>query len=489
LKTIKENNRLRQRLIWKAHHNSILRRCFREADFMQGRTIHSNIVKVIFLALALPVLAYSYEFGPPDAHTGGFGEPTCTECHFGTANSFSGKVTISITGGGSPAANYTTGTTYTIMVTDFDTAQRRWGFELSARTQGGAQAGTLIKGTDGFTQIASAAVTTITNPKIQYMEHTLAGTRNGTRDTGSGVSFTFTWTAPDVSAGPVVFNAAGNCANGDNTQNGDHIYTTLLTLQPQAATGPPAPAVSDNGTVNNASFAVGTNPLAPGTIAAIFGTDLNDGSSNPSSSIVNGKLLTTLGGTSVTFNGVAAPIFSSFGSQLNVQIPFELAGMTSAQVVVTTGGQSSAPKTVPIGAQSPGIFTINNQGTGQGAIQIANTVTFAAPAGSISGALAAPANRGVDFLTIYCTGLGAVSNSPATGAPAGSNPLSSTVATPQLSIGGVPASVTFSGLSPGFVGLYQVNAQVPAGTPTGNAVPVALSIGGVQANSVTIAVQ
>ena len=371
---------------------------------MQISTTRFNFFKAIFLALALPVLAYSYEFDPPDAHTGGFGEPNCTECHFGNVNSFSGKVTISISAGGSPAANYTSGTTYTIVVTDFDTAQRRWGFELSARTQGGAQAGTLIKGSDGFTQIASAAVTTVTNPKIQYMEHTTAGTRLGTRDTGSGVSFTFTWTAPDVSSGPVVFNAAGNCSNGDGTQNGDHIYTTSLTLQPQAS-GPPTPAVSDNGTVNNASFALGTNPLAPGTIAAIFGTNLNDGSSNPSSSFdSSGKLLTTLGGTSVTFNGVAAPIFSSFGSQLNVQIPFELAGSTTASVVVTTGGQSSAPKNVPIGSLSPGIFTINNQGTGQGAIQIANTVTFAAPAGSISGVQAAPAKRGVGLAKHRRTG-------------------------------------------------------------------------------------
>ena len=467
---------------------------------MRARTTLSNIFRIIFLALALPALAYSYEFGPPDAHTGGFGEATCTECHFGTAlNGGGGKVTISITSGGSPVSNYTSGTTYTITVTDFDPTAKRWGFELSARKQQDAtQAGTLIKGTDGFTQIASAAVTTVTNPRIQYMEHTTAGTRclsgagvrcAGVADTGSGISFTFTWTAPDVSAGPVIFNAAGNCANGDGFDTGDHIYTTALTLQPQGS-GPPAPAVGDNGTVNNASFAVGTNPLAPGTIAAIFGTDLNDGSSNPSSSFdSSGKLLTTLGGASVTFNGVAAPVFSSFKGQLNVQIPFELAGSTSAQVVVTTGGQSSAAKTVPIGALSPGIFSISNDGKGQGAIQIANTVTFAAPAGSISGAQAAPAKRGVDFLTIYCTGLGAVSNPPETGKAAGSNPLSSTTVTPQLSIGGVPAGVTFAGLSPGFVGLYQVNAQVPAGVAPGDAVPVVLTIGGVQANTVTIAVQ
>jgi len=57
-----------------------------------------------------------------------------------------------------------------------------------------------------------------------------------------------------------------------------------------------------------------------------------------------------------------------------------------------------------------------------------------------------------------------------------------------LTIGGVPATVSFSGMSPGFVGLYQVNAQVPAAAAIGDAVPVALSIGGVSSNAVTIAV-
>lgn len=248
------------------------------------------------------------------------------------------------------------------------------------------------------------------------------------------------------------------------------------------------PAVFANGTVNNASFATGTNPVAPGTIAAIFGTNLDDGTSNPFSSFgSNGKLLTTLGGASVTFNGISAPIFSSFPGQLNVQIPLELGGAPSASVVVTVGGQASTPQTVPLGPNSPGIFTVPPGGTGQGAIQIANTTIFAAAAGSISGAQTRAANPG-EFLTIYCTGLGDVSTPPQTGMAASGNPLSATVTTPQVTIGGIPATVSFAGLSPGFVGLYQVNAQIPTGAPSGNAITVVLSIGGKQSNTVTIAV-
>jgi uncharacterized protein (TIGR03437 family) len=86
---------------------------------------------------------------------------------------------------------------------------------------------------------------------------------------------------------------------------------------------------------------------------------------------------------------------------------------------VTVAGQSSTPQTVPLGAQSPAIFSTNQTGQGQGAIKVSNSAIYAAPAGSISGS----ASRSVkprEFVTIYCTGLGAVTNPPGTGNPAAS---------------------------------------------------------------------
>ena len=434
-----------------------------------------NLWMAILLAFAVPVVVYSYVSGPPVGHTGGFGEPDCTECHLGTAvNRGPGRVAVTVPG------TYVSGGTYPITVTVFDPNQRRWGFELSVRTQAGMQAGTFLAGADGATRLIIGPAPS----SIVYIEQTLAGSRLGIGDTGCGVSFGFTWTAPETSAGPVIFNAAGIAANGDGMSSGDHIYTTQATSHPAGL----EPFINEGGIVNNASFVPGTTPLAPGAIVAIFGSNLNDGSSNSFSSFgCDDKLLTMLGGASVTFNGIPAPIFSSFQSQLNVQIPFDLAGATAASVQVTAGGLISAPRTVPLGSNSPGIFAINNQGAGQGAIQIENTVIFAAPENSIPGAQARPVNPG-DFLTIYCTGLGDVTNAPATGAAASSDPLSATTAMPQVTIGGIQAAVSFSGLSPGFVGLYQVNAQIPVGTPAGNEVPVVLSISGVQSNTVTIAV-
>ena len=81
------------------------------------------------------------------------------------------------------------------------------------------------------------------------------------------------------------------------------------------------------------------------------------------------------------------------------------------------------------------------------------------------------------------------SNTPASGATANSNPISEILTMPTVSIGETQARVVFAGLAPSFVGLYQVNAQVPALAPSGENVPIAISIGGVDSPVVTIAVE
>jgi uncharacterized protein (TIGR03437 family) len=440
---------------------------------MQEKLLRKNLWIIQLLALLVPILVFSYAEGPPSGVTGGFNEPNCTDCHRGTAvNAGGGSVAISA------PSSYSSGGSYSITVTVFDSVQRRWGFELSARTQDGHQAGTLMTGPDGFTQLLSSI------NSVQYISHSLNGTRNGTRDTGSGVSFTFSWQAPDVSAGPVVFNAAGNAANGDLTNSGDHIYTTSTTVPPQAVSSGPPPSINDLGIVNNASFAAGSTPLAAGTIAAIFGTNLNDGSTELFSSFgSDGKLLTTLGGAQVMINGVPAPLFYSTPTQLGVQIPTELTG-SSVTVQVTVAGQTSNTQTISIDTAAPGIFSLSQNGSGQGAVLIANSDTFAAPSGSVSGGNARPAAPG-EFVTIFCTGLGQVIPALPTGVGAATN---TTVATPTVTIDGMAANVEFSGMAPGFVGLNQVNVQVPAGTRSSSSIPVVLTINGKQSNTVTIAV-
>jgi uncharacterized protein (TIGR03437 family) len=129
---------------------------------------------------------------------------------------------------------------------------------------------------------------------------------------------------------------------------------------------------------------------------------------------------------------------------------------------------------------TPGIFSVDSTGAGQGVVLITSTGQLAAPG--------TPVSRG-QYVTIYCSGLGAVSNPPASGSPAGGNPLSKTVQTTLVFFGQTSVIAEFAGLAPGFVGLYQVNALVPTSVTPGPAVPLSLNILGIGSNPVTIAVQ
>lgn len=231
--------------------------------------------------------------------------------------------------------------------------------------------------------------------------------------------------------------------------------------------------------MNRASFGA---QVATGSIASVFGTGLA-----PAAQMADRlPLPRTLGGISVSVNGFAAPLFYVSPQQINFQVPWEAAMPTrpANTLTVTVNGGASSPQTFNLAGVAPGLFAVN--AAGQGAVLISATGELAAPAGSIAGRAARPAKRG-EYVSIYCTGLGTVSNQPASGAAPAAT--STTTAMPSVSIGGVPANVSFSGLAPGFVGLYQVNVQAPGSTATGSAIPVVLSIGGATSNTVTIAIQ
>jgi uncharacterized protein (TIGR03437 family) len=247
--------------------------------------------------------------------------------------------------------------------------------------------------------------------------------------------------------------------------------------------------VPSNGIINNGGFdhSVGGGLVAsPGLIAAIFGSNLST-ITVPENGFVPGtnSLATSVHGTSVTFDGIPAPIYGVSPVQVDVQVPFELGTATSAQVVVTVNGSSSAPVKLPLTTATPGIVTGNSSGAGAGVIENAD--------GSRNSA-ANPAARG-DVIQIFATGLGPVSPVAVSGMAASSSPLSECVNTPTVTIGGVAVveSLTdspfdFCGLSPNFVGLWQVNVRVPASISTGT-VPLSLEIGGVTSNSVTVFVK
>jgi uncharacterized protein (TIGR03437 family) len=193
----------------------------------------------------------------------------------------------------------------------------------------------------------------------------------------------------------------------------------------------------------------------------------------------------TLGGTTMTIGGNEIPLFYVSPGLINFQAPFlSVVGPTKVLLVVNQGGQSTTV-TVTLQQYAPALFTTNGGGTGQASALVANTASVAAPVGTFPGSR--PIHIG-EYLSIYCTGLGDVNPRPALGSPAGTNPLSRTLTNPAVTIGGVPGTVSFSGLAPGYAGLYLVNVQIPDTAPLGAAVPIVLSIGGLVSNTVTVAI-
>ena len=254
-------------------------------------------------------------------------------------------------------------------------------------------------------------------------------------------------------------------------QQGDYIFTGTAGGFTQEFDGfaRRLPSINSGGVVNAAPGAQAGQGLAPGSYISIFGNDLSDTILAETTT----SLPVSLGQIAVSFDGGGKSLpghlhFVSPG-QINVQIPWEYQGQSSVQMKVTVYGYLwGAIYNVPLATYSPGVFAVTDALTGA-AITAAN-----------------PAKRG-GTITIYANGLGPVNTPQSSGDPASATALVSTQAAPTASIGGASAPPSFSGLAPGFVGLYQVNVPVPAGTPTGTQT-LKLSIGGADA-SVSVAVQ
>lgn len=244
------------------------------------------------------------------------------------------------------------------------------------------------------------------------------------------------------------------------------------------------PQVSPGGIVNGATFA-SSGALAPGVIFSAFGTSLTDGTTASASSI---PLPTRLAGARVLVNAIAAPLIFASPGQINAQFPTELTALTTATIQVevqrATGTVISPPTTVAVASSSPGIFTLDQNGSGPGSILRSSDFTRICPQrrADCSPNTAAPG----EVVAIYATGLGQVNGLWVSGQAVPE--ASPTINIPVVAIGGTQAQVLFSGLATGFVGLYQVNVVLPENTLTGDAVPLALSVAGMTSNKITIAV-
>jgi uncharacterized protein (TIGR03437 family) len=242
----------------------------------------------------------------------------------------------------------------------------------------------------------------------------------------------------------------------------------------QVQSNPAAAMLFPGGVVNAASFAAG-EPLAPGSIISVFGANLAATSAGAPSL----PLPKTLAGASLQVGGYDVPLFYSSGGQINAQLPFELPVNTRPQLIVKGADFVTVPETITVAAARPGIFTITQDGKGQGVIMdVANRLVDASN----------PAKAG-DVVVVYCTGLGATNPAARSGEAAPTSPLAKVVTPVTVTIGGQPAAVQFAGLTPGLVGLYQVNVQILSGVTPGASVPLVISQDGVPSNTVTLGIR
>jgi uncharacterized protein (TIGR03437 family) len=234
------------------------------------------------------------------------------------------------------------------------------------------------------------------------------------------------------------------------------------------------PAFSAAAVVNAASYLAGPagEPpgLTPGGLHSVFGSNLAADTAAARSL----PLPFVLAGTILRINGVPAPLLFVSAGQINFQVPFELAGSTAEIVIENPGGASEAAD-VTLRAVHPGIFF--DPATGAGAILNADNTLVTEN----------PARRG-EAIQIFATGLGPVEPAGRTGVAAATAPLSLTLNAARVTIGGLEASVSFSGLAPFLAGVYQVNATVPAGLSPGQHA-LRIEIGGLGSNEVLVGVQ
>jgi uncharacterized protein (TIGR03437 family) len=315
-------------------------------------------------------------------------------------------------------------------------------------------AGPATLSTAGSTTLTATVTSGNGNTPTGTVTFSLGATALGTA-TLSGSSGTATASLTVGGAGLTIGSDTIAAAyGGDGSDNTATAATTLTVVSPASV----VPSIG--GVTNAASY---NQSYAPGMVASIFGTNLAL-STNSASTV---PLPTSLDNVSVTVNGFAAPFYYVSPGQLNVQIPYETPSSGKAVLVVSNNGQT-ASIAIQMLAAAPGIFTDSN-----GALVPTSTAT-----------------RGQN-LTMYVTGVGAVTPSVATGAVPGGVTTPIPAQTTLVTLGGVQvpaADISYIGIPSWSVGVLQINFTVPSTAAVGTQ-SVVVSVGGVASAGVPLTVK
>ena len=442
-------------------------------------------MKLLLLVTAVGLFAVSFDFGeqrvhayrggPDPSKTGAptFGaipvELTCNSvgCHSGNSVN-DGQATFQIL---DVPASYVPSQTYTIRVSLSRPGNIRFGFQLVALDQTGATVGTLATN-DSSTQLIDGDSPGSWAGR-KYIEHTSTGT--STTSTNQRI-WTIKWTAPATRSGKLTFFAAGNAANNDSQITGDFIYTTSTSIRPDVVTVSGASFDQTNNNATNSGIVSGFGiELASGTATAT-------GDADPNTPGI--QLPTTLGGTTVTVRDSLsftrnATLFFVSPTQVNYLLPAVMPN-GAATVTFTSGTGAISTGSLNLVSVKPGIFTVNQGGTGFAAAQIQrvrNGVTLGfedVATGPVANPVAVPIewkDAGDQlYLVLYGTGFRQRSD----------------LANVAVSVKGAAQQVVYSAAHADFAGLDQTNVLLNRNLAASGDANVVMTVDGVAANTVKI---
>ena len=271
----------------------------------------------------------------------------------------------------------------------------------------------------------------------------------------------------------VAVGAAGNAFAGAAISPTDPgAYEIYFGVQTPALAGTGV-FLNPLGVVNAASSAPAGNPISPGEFVTLYGAGLAK-----SNQTATPPYPLTLNGVSVLINNKSAPLYFVSPGQINVLVPFATTGPT-ATIVVQNASANSNTVTVPVAATSPGVYTLDQSGSGGGAILHADysLVNTAKPA------------VGGETVLIYLTGLGTVTPGLTDGTAGTITTLYRADTDVVVYVGGEQATVLFKGLAPGYPGLYQLNVTLPQFLKALGSLPLAIQTPNAFHDQVDIPVQ